>query len=359
MRLITFLLALLLLAGCRSAVPAAPAGEYRIIAYVRGKADIPRISAHKLTHINYAFAKVDTEGHVVLQNPESGAHLAALNELKRKNPSLKILLSVGGWGADNFSDAALSDEARVRFARSAVRLIEEHAIDGVDLDWEYPGQAGPGIKFRPEDRENFTLLLATMREHLGNRLLTIASTGGRYFEHTEMDKLHHLLDWVNVMTYDFAGSWSQTTGHHTPLFTSGPAKVATHDFVEQHLRAGIPAKKIVVGVAFYGRSWRGVTRTDRGLHQPFEAYDVDVPYSRIVAEYLPSGAFERHWDETARAPWLWDETTGRLVTYDDPESLREKARYVKERGLGGVMYWEHSHDPAEHLLDALVKELGR
>ncbi|HUP48188.1 MAG TPA: glycosyl hydrolase family 18 protein, partial [Thermoanaerobaculia bacterium] len=234
--------------------------------------------------------------------------------------------------------------------------IETYALDGIDLDWEYPGQPGPGIKFRPEDRENFTALLQTMRAHLQSRLLTIASGGGRYFDHTEMDRLHHFLDWINVMTYDFAGSWSTTTGHHTPLYRSAaaPDSIAGSDFIEQHLRAGIPPRKIVLGAAFYGRSWKGVNRENNGLFQPYESYDSDVPYSRIVAEYLPSGAFERMWDEAARAPYLWDAAAGRFVTYDDPQSLREKARYVKARGLGGMMYWEHSHDPGETLLDAIV-----
>lgn len=350
------LMMMVITAGCAT-VPAPDSREYRVIAYVRGKADIPRIGAEKLTHINYAFAKVSPEGLVVLEDPASGAHLAALRALKSRNPRLEILLSVGGWGADNFSDAALTDESRERFASSAVQLVDAHSLDGIDLDWEYPGQAGPGIKFRPEDKENFTLLLATMRRHLGSRRLTIASTGGRYFEHTEMEKAHRYLDWVNVMTYDFAGSWSQTTGHHTPLHRSGSAPVASADFIEQHIRAGIPRHKIVLGAAFYGRSWKGVRRENNGLHQPFESYDKDVPYSEIASSYLTSSSFRRLWDAEARAPYLWDESEGRFVTYDDPESIREKTRYIKAQRLGGIMYWEHSHDPQEVLLTAIVEGL--
>lgn len=345
--------------ACASAPLADGPDGYRVIAYVRGRTDIAKIGAEKLTHINYAFAKVSPEGRVVLEDPESPRHLRELNALKARNPNLKILLSIGGWGADHFSDAALSYESRERFARSAVRVIEEHALDGVDLDWEYPGQPGPGIGYRPDDEYNFTLLLETMRRHLGSRLLTIASSGGKYFEHTEMPKLHRYLDWINVMTYDFAGSWSDMTGHHTPLYRSGRARTGSHDFVDQHLRAGIPAHKIVLGVAFYGRSWRGVNRENNGLHQRFEAYDVDVSYSDIVTKYLPSLSFRRFWDADAKAPYLWDESEGRFVTYDDPESLREKASYVKARGLGGIMYWEHSHDPGEILLDAMVDELTK
>ena len=354
---IASILLLLALAGCASTAPQPPR-EYRVIAYVRSRADIPRIGAEKLTHINYAFARVTPEGRVAFDDPASAReNLKAVVALKERNPRLKVLVSVGGWGADNFSDAAVDYESRERFARSAVRLVEEHALDGVDLDWEYPGQAGPGIKFRPEDKYNFTLLLETMRRHLGSRLLTIASTGGNYFQHTEMEKLHKYLDWLNVMTYDFAGSWSPMTGHHTPLYRSGDARVASDDFIQQHIAAGIPRHKIVLGAAMYGRSWRGVQRVNNGLGQKYEAYDRDVPYSDVVATYLPDPSFVRFWDEQARAPYLWNETTGTFVTYDDPQSLREKARYVKAQRLGGIMYWEHSHDPEEELLDAIVSEL--
>lgn len=348
---------LLILTACATATPPAPR-DYRIVAYVRGRTDIPAINAEKLTHINYAFGLVNTNGEAFVTD-EAPEDFAQLNALKAKNPDLKILLSIGGWGADNFSDAALTDESRERFARSVVDLIERYSLDGADLDWEYPGQPGPGIKYRPEDKENFTLMLKTVREHLGDRLLTIASAGGVYFEHTEMDKLHRYLDFINVMGYDFAGSWSSLTGHHTPLFRSAtaPEGPAASDYVDRHLRAGIPPHKIVLGVAFYGRSWKGVEGWTQPLNRPYEAYDVDLPYSKIVDEYLSSPAFIRGWDEDARAPYLWDRDTGRFVTYDDPQSLREKALYVKRLGLGGIMYWEHSHDPEERLLDVLVEEL--
>ena len=357
-RMSLILWAALLLGACQTAAPTLSEPPHRVIAYVRGRADIERIGADKLTHINYAFGLVSEEGEVVI-GTDAPAHLARLGALKERNPSLKILLSVGGWGADHFSDAALTPESRIRFAASAVKILDHYHLDGIDLDWEYPGQPGPGIRFRPEDRENFTELLQTMREHLGSRLLTIASTGGRYFEHVEMHRIHRFLDWLNVMTYDFAGSWTKVTGHHTPLYrsASAPELPASADFIEQHLAAGIPPRKIVLGVAFYGRSWKGVSDANHGLFQPYQSYDVDVPYSRIVAEYLPSGVFRRMWDEAARAPYLWDRTNGRFVTYDDPESLREKVRYVREKGLGGIMYWEHSHDPEERLLDAIVSEL--
>ncbi|HEY0788022.1 MAG TPA: glycosyl hydrolase family 18 protein, partial [Thermoanaerobaculia bacterium] len=127
------LLALLGLTGCRTASAVAPESPYRIVAYVRGKAEIHRIGAQKLTHINYAFGKVSPEGVIVFDDPDAPAHLAQLQALKAKNPDLKILVSVGGWGADNFSDAALTEASRYAFSQSAVELIKRYSLDGIDL----------------------------------------------------------------------------------------------------------------------------------------------------------------------------------------------------------------------------------
>jgi len=244
-----------------------PAGSYRIIAYVFGERgmDIRQIQAEKLTHINYAFANVDSAGRIVLERPVNAAHLAKLNSLRARNPQLKILLSVGGWGwSDYFSDAALTDSSRTEFARTGVDLVVAYALDGLDLDWEYPGQRGEDNIFRPEDKQNFTLMLKTLREELdaqgardGHRYLLTIATGAndRYLEHTEMDKVQQYLDFVNIMTYDFYGVYSQTTGHHTNLNRSDSphaSSVSALSGVEGHLRAGVPPEKIVVGAAFYG-----------------------------------------------------------------------------------------------------------
>jgi chitinase len=351
------ILSLLLLTACSTALyrPA----RYRIVAYVRGVAEIHRIGAEKLTHINYAFALVNPQGEVYFQNPDAPAHLAQLQALKMRNPRLRLLVSVGGWGADNFSDAALTEESRAKFAASAIDMVKRYSLDGIDLDWEYPGQPGPGIKYRPGDKQNFTLLLKAMREAL-DRLreerkrayaLTIASSAGEYFKHTEMDKIHVYLDWINIMTYDFYGSWSKTTGHHTALYDMG------EDFVQQHIRAGIPRKKIVLGAAFYGRGWTGVNRENSGVGQPFATSVTDLSFSRLMRDYTIRQGFRRFWDKKARAPFLWNEESGTFISYDDPQSLREKARFVRRKRLGGIMYWEHSHDPQEILLDVLVNEL--
>jgi chitinase len=286
---------------------------------------------------------------------------------------LKVLVSVGGWGADGFSDAAVSDSAREKFSRSAVEIVKRYGLEGFDVDWEFPGQRGPGIKFRPEDKENFTLMLASLRRHLDalseersrggpdRYLLTIASNDNqRFFDHTQMDKLHVYLDFVNVMTYDMFSSGSPTTGHHTGLHRSAGPDAPTRtseDSIERHLAAGIPARKIVLGVAFYGRGWSGVNPENNGLHQPYEKFAGSWGYDRIQDQFNEGKGFRKYWDDTAKAPYLWNPDSTMFISYDDPQSLKEKAQYVRRVGIGGIMYWEQSHDPDQVLLDALHTNL--
>lgn len=349
----------------------APAPRYRIVGYVRDVPgqDLRRIDARRLTHINYAFANLvgDT---LVLEGRNDPASFARLNALRAQNPELQILLSVGGWGwSDYFSDAALTDSARARFARSAVRMLTTYALDGIDIDWEYPGLPGEGNVYRPEDRENFTLLLKALREHLdaqgardGHRyLLTIAGgASAAYVAHTDLGAAQQYLDFVNIMTYDFAGSWSDSTGHHTNLFPSAAAGAPAVDAasgVARYIAAGVPPEKIVLGVAFYGRWWAGVQPEGNGLFQPASDTTGAFSYDTLRRAYIDRNGYVRHWDEAARAPYLWHPEAGVFITYDDEASLRHKARYVKQRGLGGVMYWEHSHDPSGRLLNTLYEAL--
>jgi chitinase len=363
----------LLLSGCAtnptSSMPAPQEGrapKHKVIAYVTGRADFSRISVQKLTHINYAFGLVNTNGEAFVR-PNTPSHLAQLQALKARNPNLKINLSIGGWGADHFSDAALTEDSRQKFARSCLSLLKEFALDGIDLDWEYPGQPGPGIKFRPEDKENFTAMLRELRAQLealsdarhrvgsDRYTLTIASAGGKYFEHTEMDKLHAYLDWINIMTYDFFGQGSGP-GHHAGLHnpTGGTARRTTESDVQDHLHAGIPASKLVVGAAFYAKSWTNVT----SLNPPTGGkFSHGFSYAVLSRDILPNKTYERHWDEAAQAAYLWNPETKTFISFEDEKALKAKCDFVKTLHLAGVMFWEYSEDPDEVLLDALSQEL--
>lgn len=360
MTLAPTLRAALFAAFCLLASAPAARAEQRVVAYVTGWVTPPDIPATRLTHINYAFGKIDPAGVVVLPNPGAPLQLAHLRSLKAKNPRLKILLSVGGWEAEGFSDAAWSAASREKFARSVVALLREHSLDGVDLDWEYPGQSVAGIKSRPEDKQNFTALLRELRAQLGDRyLLTIASADREYFDFTQMDRLHVYLDWINVMSYDFFNSLTPTTGHHAGLYASAfaaPGDRNADASVQQHLAAGIPAQKLVLGVAFYGRGFAGVAPLHDGVNQPYQHFEAAHPYAELVDKFIDRGGFVRGWDAQAQAPFLWNTQTHAFITYDDPQSIAIKAQYVRKHHLGGIMFWELSQDSGGALLDAIVGE---
>ncbi len=345
-----------------------PDRSYRIVGYVSRWTNIEGIDATKVTHLNYAFAQVRGDDTVFLEEPEAPASLLRLRELKRINPRLKVLLAIGGWGAEWFSDAALSDESRCRFVTSAAALMQEHDLDGLDIDWEYPGQRGAGNRFRPQDKTNFTLLLKDLRQELdllskarGRKgsdpyTLSIASSGGRYFQFTEMATLHPYLDWFNVMTYDFVDGGEPATGHHAALSANGPKSM--EGFVEQHLAAGIPPEKIVVGVPLYGKMWRWVNRKSAtGINEPYDLFGGSIPYADLQRDVLNDPRYLHGWDAVAKAPYLWDRELGTFVSYDDAQSMAGKARFVKAHHLGGVMYWQHRYDPAQSLLTTLYTTL--
>jgi chitinase len=343
-----------------------------VVAYLASWSVPPVIHPEHLTHINFAFAHIDKTGKVVFEEPAAGQSLLQLQALKKANPRLKLIVSVGGWQAEGFSDAALTDSSRRTFALSAMKLLRDYAADGIDLDWEYPGQGVAGIKYRSEDRHNFTLLLKTLRERLdaesaaqghtgsGRYTLTIAAADREYFDHTEVNRLHVYLDWINLMSYDFFNSLTPTTGHHAGLYAgehAAPTDRNADAAVKQYLAAGVPADKIVLGVAFYGRGFAGVTPLNNGVNQPYQRFEGEHSYAELAGEFVGSRGFIRYWDASAQAPYLWNSAARTFITYDDPQSLQIKARYILEHHLGGVMFWELSQDRDGELLEVLTRAL--
>ncbi len=278
---------------------------------------------------------------------------------------------MGGWGADGFSDAALTEASRAKFAQSAAELIAHNALDGIDIDWEYPSLPGPGVRHREEDRQDFTLLLEALRHRFdslaveqGRRndpyLITAALADSEFVAHVELGRIHHWLDWINLMTYDFHNSLTPTTGHASGLSrskTSPADERSVEHAVEQFLAAGVPAGKLVVGVPFYGRVFADVQADNRGLDQPYGHFEAAPEWSRLVADFIGRNGYVRYWDDAAREPWLWNAQTRKFVSYDDPQSLALKAAYVKAHHLGGMMYWEQSQDPDGQLLGVLDQAL--
>ena len=353
---------------------------YKVVGYVAGwsKLDYDAIDVTKLTHINYAFANVSPAGEVVFGGVIDGVelsveHFRRLNSLKKKNPELKLMISVGGWTwSKNFSDAALTRETRKKFSASAVKLMKENNLDGVDVDWEYPGQIGDNNKFRPEDKRNFTLLMQSLREELdrqsdsdgrkgANRYLLTIATGAdaAYLENTTMRDVQQYLDFLNIMTYDFHNGLHHQSGHHGNLRRSkvaGATMMNVEDSVQSHIDAGIPARKIVLGIPFYGRRWKGVPSTNHGLYQSGNSTGEIVPYKDILAA---RNDFTEHWDDDANAAYLYCAKQATVITYETPRSILLKTEYLKRKGLGGVMFWEYSYDDTGALLDAVDDGLRR
>ena len=340
-----------------------------------------KIDASKLTHINYAFANI-VDGKVTMGDPVADvANFAGLRALKKANPKLKLLVSVGGWNwSKHFSDVALTPVSRKLFADSAVDYLQTHQIDGVDLDWEFPvGGGAEGNSARPEDKQNFTLLLQAVRDALDaagkktrtHYLLTIASSPGPDFvKNTELLKVANTVDWINIMGYDFHGTFSRRSGPNAPLFADpaddlqGSTSVLNvSGGVAGHIQAGVPLNKIVLGMPFYGYVWKGCANAMHGEYQTCTGpakgtwEDGSLEYSDIAANYLNKPGFTRYWNAATKTPSLWNPDGGIYIAYDDAESIGLKLDYVVQQKLGGVMIWELTTDRNRSLLTPIATKM--
>ena len=288
---------------------------------------------------------------------------------------MKTLISVGGWTwSEHFSDVAATDKSRQRFAKSVVAFLDRHGFDGIDIDWEFPVRGGDADnKHRPEDKQNFSLLLAELRTQFlkaGKPWLITCAVGviPSHYKNLEPAKLAKHADWLNLMAYNMSGNWSSVTNFHTALqpASTDPNKSAVRDHtnvaaaVNAYIKAGVPAEKIVVGGAMYGRTFRGVTRENNGLFQEFDSKSkkpTGIPFRR--AKSLIGKGWTRHWHDQARVPWLFNEKERTLIAYDDEQSLAEKAKFVRDRKLGGMMLWSLSSDDEDHSLVKAVHKVLR
>jgi chitinase len=345
-----------------------------IIGYVggfRGIADLDSMNARKLSHINYAFIDIK-DNRAWLHNEETDIiNFRNLNALKKQNKDLKILISLGGWTwSKNFSDAVLTDSSTRAFAKSCVDIVATHGLDGVDIDWEYPGMIGDNNKFRPEDKQNYTRLFRELRRSLDSLkkvtrkkyfVTTAVGNQQNYIDHTEMDKVQQYCDFINLMCYDYAGSWSPKSGHLSHLYTSADSQAAqasTDSSVKAFIAAGVPAKKLVVGMAFYGTAWEMETTDNNGLYRKVKAPVRAGGFTYIKDSVETNSGYTKYWDEVARAPYLFNPQTKVFISYDDERSIREKCAYVKKNKLAGAMFWEYGQDKKEYLLDVMAKEFG-
>ena len=359
--------------------------KFAVIGYVggyNGRMITDPIDAGRLTHINYAFVDI-RDGRAWLRHEATDtANLRMLVGLKSQNPSLKILISIGGWSWSKlFSDAVLTDSSRAVFASSAIELVSEYKLDGVDIDWEYPAQIGDGNKFRPEDKQNYTLFFKKLREGLDslgkiNRdhyfISTAVGANQKFIDHTEMGQAARYLDFVNIMSYDFKEDNDSLSGHHTNLYaskeTTDPMQGSVDRAVHAFEAAGVPASKLVVGIAFYAHVWAMKTADNHGLYRAsappsrdgvfHDASDGGGGYTYIKDSLVNRNGFVRYWDKDAHAPYLFQADQKIFLSYDDEESATDKCKYVEKNRLGGVMFWDYNSDKKGYLLQAIASAFG-
>lgn len=303
-----------------------------VVAYVTSWSEVMPDPQY-MTHINYAFGHVNESFNgVKIDNEE---RLRQIVDLRKQKPELKVLLSIGGWGSGRFSEMAANDEYRRAFAADCDRVVKEFALDGIDIDWEYPTSSMANISSSPDDTENFTLLMQDIRAAIGNEkeltLATVASA--RYID---FKAILPSVDFVNIMAYDMASA----PKHHSALYPSGHSGDITSDgAVTAHLKAGVPPSKLVMGMPFYGRGGDG--------YPNFQDYNkvgnTDTQYTE-------------KWDEVAQVPYLADKNDTLVFGFENPRSLAIKCQYILDKDLLGGMYWDYSGDNEQGDLRRTVAE---
>ena len=369
--------------------------EYKIVGYYPSWA-VKRPSAFTadgingdlITHLIFAFGKIDSEGRLSLYSPKDDlgsddadwktiakpqGTLSHITNLKKKYPNLKILLSIGGWThSDTFPAVAASPTARKQFAKECIEFCKKYQFDGVDIDWEFPGYEPH--KGTPEDAHNFTLLLKDLynisRKQKAPMLITIA--GPITFNHIdklELNEIQKYLSWINLMCYNYHGPWGgkddKVTNHHAPLYATkeGDSSLHIDATVQKYISKGIPKKKLILGMPLYGRSFANVASTTDGLNSTYSGMGKGTTSEGVrsfadIKQNL-SSIYTKHWDDQAKAPYLYDAKTKDFITYDDDKSLKLKCEYIKSQKLGGAMLWELSFDthPGWDALRLINREL--
>lgn len=377
---------------------AAPRGKPPVVGvYVLGERppeSLAGLAPGSATHLLYAFLRLcgpgqlarDAAGCVgrddfeIAADPARAAWHEAFVRRKQREPGLRVLASVGGWGGSDPIFHMVGDaRARSAFVASVLRFLAGHpGFDGIDIDWEHPGSNGAvnGVALGSgEDGRHFATLMNELRLALdgagraaGRRyLLTAAVNATReVIDRIDFRSAAPALDLVFMMSYDYYGGWSTVAGHHAALHPSGPA---ADDGLSRSVRsfvdAGVPASKLVAGVAMYGRGFKGVVRPQTGaaFSAVFPAGDGSLPYREIASRYLDARGrgrlgFESRFDPQTGAWSLFDAGQGAWIGYDDPRAVLAKGRYAIGAGLAGVFAWELSQDNGD-LLNAMNRGIGR
>lgn len=289
-------------------------------------------------------------------------------ELKATHPELTNLIAVGGWTLSGpFSDLAATAEGRANFADSAVEFLKTYDMfDGLDFDWEYPGGGGLASNtVRPEDGENYALLLEEVRERLDmleaetgrDYQISVASPAGSdKIANFNLEGLAPHVDFFNLMAYDFHGGWENITGHQAPMYDTIGGDYDVVTAVNLYKAAGVDAAQIVLGAPAYTRAWAGVQDSDGdGGWQEVTSQLAPGSFERGVYDYKdvvekvldPNTDWQIYWDDDAQAAYVFSESDGIYSTFETPTSIALKSQWAQSEGLGGMMFWDLSGDVSE------------
>lgn len=301
----------------------------------------------KLTHLCFSFTHLKGSS-ISLGNARDSASLISCVKLKKRNPNLKVIVSMGGWtGCYSCSDVFSTDSSRKIFASSTKKLLNDFNADGIDLDWEYPTIKGaPGHPYSLHDKDNFTALIKTLRDTLGKgKELSFAAGGftGYIDESVDWKKVTPLVDRINVMTYDMITGYDTITGHHTGLYSTPNQKESCDHALQMLIDKGVPRKKLLIGAAFYARIWENVPPENNGLSGKGK-FLRGVSYSSFSKQLSKDSGFVYHWDNVASAPYLYNPQKKWFVTFDDSTSIVLKTQYAMKKRLNGIMFWQLADD---------------
>ncbi len=344
--------------------------------------DPRNIPYDKLTIINYSFFYPLESGEIVGIDPVADCYL-----LKGEADSVssniavgrsiiglakphgtKVVLSVGGWEtSNNFPQVSDDPQKRANFAHWCVKHIQQYGFDGIDIDWEFPGYKQH--KGTPKDRENFTILLQTVRDSLeaygdksGKHYLLTASlpAAAVHLEDMEVEGIASIVDYINIMTYDLYGSWGKISNHNSALFAPAqgdPDRCLDGAFKLYNKIHNVPSKKITLCAAFFGYSYSNCNEIygeHKGADTTLFNKGQDIFYSQIDEKI---GQFERCWDSKAQAPYLVGKLRNTIISLDDEESVALKAEYVINNNAAGLIIWPLMGDYLKNgitpLLDAI------
>jgi len=359
---IIFLLLLIIHSYYTSAAADTTRRRFSLIAYYSGNgSDIDRYNLQQVTHVIYSFVLLkNNQLHI---SAAAGAILRKLVSLKKKNPQLKVALAFGGWGGCKTCSNLFAVAAnRTAFAQSVLKALQQYHLDGIDIDWEYPAidKGPPGHAYSAADKQNFSELIKAVRETLGSRyeLSFAAGVFPEYlYNSVEWEKIMPLVDRVHLMSYDIVNRNSAFTGHHAALYSTSQQSISIDNTIRFLDSLHISRNKIVIGAAFYARSYRVTDTVDHGLYRP-ASFDGFITYKNYQRRFTAANGFTCYWDDTAKAPYYLNATQKLFVTFDDERSVALKTKYAIDKGLNGLLIWElRQDDDQQKLLKAIGSAL--